>query len=78
MFEQKGLKMNIKLLQTLRNYNKDNFIKDIIAGIIIMAVSIPISMGYAQIAGLPAVYGLDFFLHRLSLYLVWTRLLQLL
>lgn len=28
------------------------------AGIIIMAVSIPISMGYAQIAGLPAVYGL--------------------
>ena len=58
MFEQKGLKMNIKLLQTLRNYNKDNFIKDIIAGIIIMAVSIPISMGYAQIAGLPAVYGL--------------------
>ena len=49
--------MNIKLLQTLRNYNKDNFIKDIIAGIIIMAVSIPISMGYAQIAGLPAVYG---------------------
>ena len=27
-------------------------------GIIIMAVSIPISMGYAQIAGLPAVYGL--------------------
>ena len=28
--------MNIKLLQTLRNYNKDNFIKDIIAGIIIM------------------------------------------
>ena len=50
--------MNIKLLQTLRNYNKDNFTKDIIAGIIIMAVSIPISMGYAQIAGLPAVYGL--------------------
>ena len=28
------------------------------AGLIIMEVSIPISMGYAQIAGLPAVYGL--------------------
>ena len=28
------------------------------AGLIIMAVSIPISMGYALIAGLPAVYGL--------------------
>ena len=31
---------------------------DIIAGIIVALVSIPISMGYAQIAGLPAAYGL--------------------
>ncbi len=37
---------------------RKNLPKDICAGIIIMAVSIPISMGYAQIAGLPAVYGL--------------------
>ena len=50
--------MNIKLLHTLKNYDRKNLIKDIIAGIIIMAVSIPISMGYAQIAGLPAVYGI--------------------
>ena len=49
--------MKIKLLHTLKNYDRKNLIKDIIAGIIIMAVSIPISMGYAQIAGLPAVYG---------------------
>ncbi|MBQ3422111.1 MAG: SulP family inorganic anion transporter [Romboutsia sp.] len=32
--------------------------RDIFVGIIIAAISIPISMGYAQIAGLPAVYGL--------------------
>ena len=32
--------------------------EDILSGIIIGLVSIPISMGYAQIAGLPAVYGL--------------------
>lgn len=38
--------------------NKSSLLSDILAGIIIMAVSIPISMGYAQIAGLPAVYGL--------------------
>ena len=50
--------MNIKLAPTLRHYDKKNLSKDIVAGIIIMAVSIPISMGYAQIAGLPAVYGL--------------------
>ena len=32
--------------------------KDVFVGIIIAAISIPIGMGYAQIAGLPAVYGL--------------------
>lgn len=32
--------------------------KDIFTGIIIALVSIPISMGYAQVAGLPPVYGL--------------------
>ena len=31
---------------------------DIFSGIIVALVSIPISMGYAQVAGLPAVYGL--------------------
>lgn len=31
---------------------------DIMSGLIIALVSIPISMGYAQIAGLPSVYGL--------------------
>ncbi len=48
----------MKVAYTLRNYDKKNLGKDILAGLIIMAVSIPISMGYAQIAGLPAVYGL--------------------
>ncbi|WP_177975533.1 SulP family inorganic anion transporter [uncultured Eubacterium sp.] len=48
----------MKFAHTLRNYDKRNLGKDILAGLIIMAVSIPISMGYAQIAGLPAVYGL--------------------
>lgn len=50
--------MKVQLAKTLRQYNKENLAKDIVAGLIIMAVSIPISMGYAQIAGLPAVYGL--------------------
>lgn len=50
--------MKLELAKTMRSYKKENIIKDIITGIIIMAVSIPISMGYAQIAGLPAVYGL--------------------
>ena len=48
----------MKLFATLRNYKPEYLPKDIFSGIIIAAVSIPIAMGYAQIAGLPAVYGL--------------------
>lgn len=35
-----------------------NFIKDLSAGVVVALVSIPIALGYAQIAGLPVVYGL--------------------
>ena len=35
-----------------------NYKKDIIGGIVVALVSIPIAMGYAQIAGLPVIYGL--------------------
>ena len=42
---------------------KEKFLKsftprDLMAGVIVALVSIPISMGYAQIAGLPMIYGL--------------------
>ncbi len=37
---------------------KPNIANDLLAGIIVALVSIPISMGYAQIAGLPVQYGL--------------------
>ena len=76
--------MKIQLAQTLRDYDKKNLPKDMFAGLIIMAVSIPISMGYAQIAGLPAVYGLygsvfpillfALFPRRPSSFLAWMRL----
>ena len=42
----------------LKNISFKTAKNDIIAGIIVALVSIPISMGYAQIAGLPAAYGL--------------------
>ena len=32
--------------------------RDLLIGVLIAAISIPISMGYAMVAGLPAVYGL--------------------
>lgn len=42
----------------LKNYRAEDLKKDIPAGIIVALVSIPISIGYSLIAGLPAVYGL--------------------
>lgn len=50
--------MKLSLFSTLQGYRKEYLLKDIFSGIIIAAVSIPISMGYAQISGIPAVYGL--------------------
>ncbi len=50
--------MRIKLFPTLKDYRLSWLGRDVFAGLIIAAVSIPIAMGYAQIAGLPAVCGL--------------------
>lgn len=42
----------------MKPYRKEYLKKDILSGIVVALVSIPISLGYAQIAGLPVVYGL--------------------
>ena len=47
--------MKLRLFPTLKNYKKEYLTGDIFAGIIVAAMTIPISMGYAQIAGLPEV-----------------------
>ena len=39
-------------------FSTTHIIDDLLIGILIALVSIPISMGYATVAGLPAVYGL--------------------
>jgi len=41
-----------------KGYKPGYLIKDILSGIIVAMISIPISMGYSQIAGLPMIYGL--------------------
>lgn len=46
------------IFQTLRNYKKEYIAKDILTGIVIAAVSIPISMGYAEVSGISPIYGL--------------------
>ncbi len=47
-----------KLMIIGKDHSKKSIAKDIAAGLIIMLVSIPISMGYAAVAGMPVVYGL--------------------
>lgn len=42
----------------MKNYKIKYLPGDILTGIVVALVSIPISMGYAQVAGLPVVYGL--------------------
>jgi SulP family sulfate permease len=41
-----------------KDYNRDKFIKDLIAGLTIAAVLVPQSMAYALLAGMPPIYGL--------------------
>ncbi len=41
----------------LKNYRAEDLKKDLPSGIIVALVSIPIAMGYAQIAGLPRCMG---------------------
>lgn len=49
----------MRLITNLKKNAKNiSFAKDGIAGIIVALVSLPISMGYAQLAGLPVEYGL--------------------
>lgn len=53
-----GSLMKISIFPTIKGYKAEYFKKDTFAGLIIAAMTIPISMGYAQISGLSAVYGL--------------------
>lgn len=45
-------------LAQIKDYKKRWLGKDAVAGVTVAAVTIPVCMGYAQIAGLPPVYGL--------------------
>ncbi|NND52186.1 MAG: sodium-independent anion transporter, partial [Flavobacteriaceae bacterium] len=46
------------LLEVLKNYNRDLFQNDLVAGLTVGVMLIPQGMAYAMIAGLPPVYGL--------------------
>jgi high affinity sulfate transporter 1 len=45
-------------LETLRHYQRKWLRSDLQAGLVLTAILIPVGMGYAQAAGLPAIHGL--------------------
>ena len=45
-------------MQSLRGYQLADLPRDLAAGAVVAALSIPIAMGYAEVVGLPAIYGL--------------------
>ena len=45
-------------LRWLKDYDRDKFLRDAIAGLTVAAVLVPQSMAYALLAGMPPIYGL--------------------
>lgn len=45
-------------LHTLLNYRREWLAQDVIAGLVLTAMLIPVGMGYAEASGVPAIHGL--------------------
>lgn len=45
-------------LHTLLHYQREWLLRDIVAGLVLTAVLIPVGMGYAEASGVPAIHGL--------------------
>jgi len=54
----RGLYRWLPFLAVLRAYRLSWLPRDIAAGLVLTAMLVPVGMGYAQAAGLPAIYGL--------------------
>jgi high affinity sulfate transporter 1 len=55
---QSGLWKWLPGLHTLRHYRRSWLRNDLMAGLVLTAVLVPVGMGYAEAAGLPAINGL--------------------
>ncbi len=50
--------LKLPFLLWFRNYSKEAFLRDLIAGVTVSAVYVPQSMAYAMLAGMPPIHGL--------------------
>jgi high affinity sulfate transporter 1 len=53
-----GLERWVPGLRTLREYQRSWLASDLVAGLVLTALLVPVGMGYAQAAGLPPITGL--------------------
>ena len=56
--EQTGIWKWLPGLYVLRHYRINWLRNDLVAGLVLTAVLVPVGMGYAEAAGIPAIYGL--------------------
>jgi high affinity sulfate transporter 1 len=56
--QPRGPRRWIPALAAVRTYQRAWLPKDIVAGLVLTAILVPVGMGYAEAAGLPAIYGL--------------------
>lgn len=54
----RGLSRWIPFIETLRGYKLEWLMHDILAGLVLTAILVPVGMAYASVSGLPAIYGL--------------------
>ena len=54
----RGLGRWIPAFAALKTYQRAWIPKDLVAGLVLTAILVPVGMGYAEAAGLPAIYGL--------------------
>lgn len=50
--------MGLSSVKPLRGLTKENLARELLAGVTLLAIAVPLNIGYAQIAGLPATAGL--------------------
>lgn len=56
--QRSGSPIGILRVSPLTGLNRGNFARELLAGVSLIALAVPLNVGYAQIAGLPATAGL--------------------
>jgi high affinity sulfate transporter 1 len=54
----RGILRWFPIIRTLKDYKSEWFLHDMIAGLVLTAILVPVGMAYASVSGLPPIYGL--------------------